>query len=395
MEKRNQKLFDFSLKIINGDKPAQAVNENQSLITSASYQEIIWLVDELWKLGMPLGELKKGVNKIINLFSAALLKNTPVMQINPESFLSGMLHKNKQLTLLLNDLKPVIKQANRTGMNYEIRLNLEAGFRKLLKFTDYYAQKEGIAFPQIERFWEDYHCVKLMWSMHDDIRRNLKAILELLDGDDDFDMKRFNRLAADLFFDMGAIRFREENILIPGMRDRIPENVLIEMADELDEFKGKKRTPVKGNYELSNDDSTGMVSLGSGNLSPSMIQLLINTLPLDISYVDENNKVRYFSEPDHRIFPRSRSVLGRDVRNCHPPESVHVVNRIIDEFKAGRKNKAEFYIDFKGHKVLITYFAVRDEQGLYKGVLEVVQDVEHIRELKGERRLLNWNEEQE
>lgn len=94
-------------------------------------------------------------------------------------------------------------------------------------------------------------------------------------------------------------------------------------------------------------------------------------MPVDITYVDEHDKVRYFSTPKKRIFPRSPAVIGRDVKNCHPPESVHIVEKIVESFKSGEKEKAEFWIQFKGQFILIQYFALKDKTGNYKGVIEV------------------------
>lgn len=119
---------------------------------------------------------------------------------------------------------------------------------------------------------------------------------------------------------------------------------------------------------------------------------IFNILPVDITFVDENNKVRYFSNTKERTFPRSPAVIGRQVNNCHPPDSVHVVEDIVEAFRRGEEDNAKFWIQIKGKMIFIQYFALRDNEGNYKGVLEVNQDVTEIRALEGERRLLKWNE---
>jgi len=138
------------------------------------------------------------------------------------------------------------------------------------------------------------------------------------------------------------------------------------------------------------EGSEGVLNLGTGLLTLEQIKMLFNHLPVDITFVDENNKVRYFSTPEKRIFPRSSGIIGRDVRNCHPPESIHVVEDIIDEFRAGKQDKATFWIKMGEVYVMIQYFAVRDEKNKYCGVVEVSQEVSEIRQIKGERRLLEW-----
>ena len=124
------------------------------------------------------------------------------------------------------------------------------------------------------------------------------------------------------------------------------------------------------------------------NLKKETLEAVMNTIPVDVTFVDESDAVRYFNKDGDRIFPRPRAVLGRKVQNCHPKESLHKVQQILDEMKAGNRDVAEFWIDHRGMKVHIRYFAVRDQDGKYLGCLEVSQDITNIQKLKGERRLL-------
>jgi DUF438 domain-containing protein len=133
-----------------------------------------------------------------------------------------------------------------------------------------------------------------------------------------------------------------------------------------------------------------MLGLGTGHLSLEELKMMINQLPLDITYVDQNDRVKFFSNPKDRIFPRSKAIIGRTVQNCHPPESVHIVEKIMAAFKAGEKDKARFWIQMRGKFILIEYYALRDEADNYCGTLEVSQDLTELRELEGEQRLLDW-----
>ncbi|OYT17326.1 MAG: hypothetical protein B7C24_03145 [Bacteroidetes bacterium 4572_77] len=135
----------------------------------------------------------------------------------------------------------------------------------------------------------------------------------------------------------------------------------------------------------------GKVDLGTGAILPEQIKLIFNHLPVDITYVDEHNKVQYYSTPKHRIFPRTQAVLGRDVHNCHPPDSVHVVEEIVESFRNGKKDRASFWIHMGPNFVLIQYFAVRDARNVFKGTLEVSQEISEIQSLQGDRRLLDWD----
>jgi DUF438 domain-containing protein len=120
------------------------------------------------------------------------------------------------------------------------------------------------------------------------------------------------------------------------------------------------------------------------------VNFIFKFLPVDITYVDENDRVVFYNRGDERVFPRSAGIIGREVKFCHPPKSVDQVLKILEEFKAGRQNTAEFWIQFKGQFVHNRYFAVRDDEGIYKGVIEMSQDVTDIRKLQGDKRLLDW-----
>ncbi len=135
------------------------------------------------------------------------------------------------------------------------------------------------------------------------------------------------------------------------------------------------------------------LQLNTGSLTLQQVDLMLRHLPLDLSFIDENDEVRYYSETPERLFPRSPGVIGRQVQKCHPPQSVHMVENILQEFKAGRKDTAEFWIELRGRKLYIRYFAVRDAQGGYRGTLEVTQDITAIQKLEGQKRLLDWEAE--
>jgi len=134
----------------------------------------------------------------------------------------------------------------------------------------------------------------------------------------------------------------------------------------------------------------GSLNLDVGQLTPEQVNLMLTHLPVDISFVNEDDEVLYYSQTEDRIFPRSPGVIGRRVQNCHPPKSVGTVEKLLDSFKKGEKDVAEFWIQMKGRFILIRYFAVRDQHGKYRGTLEVSQDVTDIRALSGEKRLLDW-----
>src|SRR5690554_4473214 len=149
----------------------------------------------------------------------------------------------------------------------------------------------------------------------------------------------------------------------------------------------------KHGKSIGTDPTTDVLDVAEGKLTLHQINLLFRHLPVDISYVDENDLVKFYTDTEERVFPRSKGVIGRQVRNCHPPKSLHMVEEIIEKFRSGKENRAEFWINKPDLFIYIVYVAVRDKDGTFRGVMEMMQDCTHIRSLEGERRLLTWSEE--
>ena len=135
---------------------------------------------------------------------------------------------------------------------------------------------------------------------------------------------------------------------------------------------------------------TGFMQFENGILIKQQLDNLLNTLPLEITFIDANDVVCFFNKPEKIIFVRTKSIIGRKVQNCHPAASLDTVNKIVDSFMNGKKNQVEFWIELSGRKVLIRFFAVRDPDGKYLGTMEIVQDINDIQKLQGEKRLLEW-----
>lgn len=389
-EKRIAKLVELFELVIRGEMNAGLVKEYQDVIDRTGPADVIEVVDWLIHLKIPMPELKKGINKALNLLNKPLqeFSYTPPAA---DSFTGCLIQNNEQLDLRLKAIRPLLKELNLAPENQYFRNELKGKFTDLAKMDQHYQIKENVFFPLIEEFMPDYRCLQVMWSFHDDIRSNIKAVIQVLD-DPNFDLKAFNRLSGDIFFNMYAIKFREERILFPVASDFIPENKLNELFRESLEIGFPYINPEITAPEVLTHPgiSSAEVDLKTGFLSAEQIRLVFNHLPVDITYVDENDKVKFFSTPEKRIFRRTNSIIGREVKNCHPPESVHVVEQIVEAFRNGTKDKASFWIQMKGEFILIQYFAVRDEQGNYKGVVEVSQEITEIRELQGENRLLDW-----
>ena len=225
-----------------------------------------------------------------------------------------------------------------------------------------------------------------MWSLHDDLRRMIKELICIAKSSES-DWMTLNRAIGNYYFGAFGMIQKEEIIVYPIASCTIPKEDWAEMNKQSFEYP----FPFIETPELKKDEE---IKGAHNPLIDSFLQratMIFDTLPLDITYVDENDKVRYFNRAKDRFFPRSPAVIGRDVKNCHPPESIHIVEEIVRKFRSGERDDAEFWIILRGKFIHIRYFAVRDDSGVYKGVLEVSQDVTEIRKLQGQNRLLDWS----
>jgi len=387
--RRIEKLLSISKILLNHEDAHSFIKENNSFIEEVIPSDFITLFDELQKQNYPIHEIKVLSNKLLNIFHKTI-KEYKRLQPKEHTFLGIMEQNNREMEGILKSIRPVLKDFVKGEAVENNQKKLKELLAELELFDAQYTIKENILFPLLEKQWPDFRCLQIMWSFHDDIRKNIKNAILLL-NDSEVDMKLFNRYLGDIFFNMLAIKFREEHILFPEILMTINEKQLNNMKAEALEMVFPYSQPLPDKMVAEEKNTlTNEVDLGTGNLNAEQIKLVFNHLPVDITYVDENDKVRYFSTPQKRIFPRTKAIIGREVSNCHPPESVHIVEKIVDSFKSGEKDEAKFWIQMRGEFILIQYFAVRNEQGEYKGVIEVSQEVSDIKALEGEKRLLDW-----
>ncbi len=262
----------------------------------------------------------------------------------------------------------------------------------------HYLREENALFPIIEK-----HGLvgppKSMWIEHDMIRDIKKGLYELVEKHEIFSVNEFAEKllskSEELLEMVNSHFYKENNILFPAALRLIADEEFRIIKKDFDEIGYCCFTP-KEAAEAVEESATaeikdGVVEFETGNLTVKELEALLNSLPVDITFVDKNDEVRYFSNTPERIFVRTRAVIGRKVQNCHPEKSVHVVNRILEEFKKGTRNEASFWINLNDRLILIRYFPVRDSNGEYLGCLEVTQDITDIKKIEGEKRLLDWS----
>lgn len=387
-EKRLAKLKEVSKLILETGNAHSFVIANKDFIPTVIPSDFISLFDSLVKADYPVESLKKLASKVLNIFHIPI-ENYPRIKPDADSFLGVLEKNNRQMVQILDQIRPVFKAFTKDTGNKSFRKELLNKLRQLEVFVKHYTIKENVLFPVVEKTWPDYRCLQIMWSIHDDIRSNIKFVIGQLENGS-FEIKRFNRCVGDIFFNMMDIKFREEHILFPVILSTIKKEELEAMNHLGFEIGYPYIQPRKTSREEQVWTTDGFINLGTGILNAEQIKLIFNHLPVDITYVDEHDSVQYFSTPPKRIFPRTVAIIGRKVKNCHPPESVHVVEKIVESFKSGEKDKASFWIKLKGDFILIQYFAVKDQSGNYKGVIEVSQEISEIKALEGEKKLLGW-----
>ena len=393
------------------------------LIKDTSAEEIADMENALIQEGFPVEEIQRLCEVHAEVFDKSLRKAGKPSKI-PGHPVHTYLEENREARRRLKDMKRALKKIkeNRPG-DREIEAFRER-FEAFREIEKHYARKENQLFPPLEATGFTGP-TKVMWGKHDEIRAHLKSAADLLAAGDWAGLKeRFGTLASAV----KKMMFLEERILFPTSARKLKTSDWVRIkngepaigyawikpsavwdarlaesmsAPAAEPAPSAPAAPSRGAEKLSaggeGPAASGIgpaletIRLSQGRLTPEQIDLMLRRLPVDITFVDENDRVAYYSDGPERIFPRSPEVIGRKVQNCHPPKSVHIVNEIVQAFKEGTNDVAEFWIQREGGPfVHIRYFAVRDAAGAYRGTIEVSQDIAPLRALQGERRLLNW-----
>lgn len=268
---------------------------------------------------------------------------------------------------------------------------LYADLQELLAIDKHYSRKENLFFPYLEK-----HGItappKVMWGVDDKIRAAIKQTAAL--AAENADAKKLADMLSETLGMVEEMISKEENILVPMLSETLSPNEWQRIAQESAEigFCLIDTPPVWEADETGaaapQPVQTGSISFPTGILTPQEITRLLDTLPVDITFVGSDDTVRYFSQGAERVFPRNKAIIGRKVTDCHPPASVHIVEGIINDFKSGKKTHEDFWIHLGDKYVFIRYYAVRGENGEYLGTLEVTQDIAPLQKIEGEKRLV-------
>ncbi len=398
---RVQTLKSIIKRLHSGEAPEVVKETLRQLVRQTDYSEITAMEQELIAEGMPVKEIQ-GMCDLHSQVTRDVLVRLEPAPVPPGHPADTLRRENAAIGETLGRMQRAMERIQENGdegVAAGLVLDWRQALNELQDIDKHYQRKEHLFFSVLER-----HGIagpsKVMWDKDDEIRELLKDLGEAL-RERELTTDEVKMLAATTgAAAVGAVRemiYKEEQILLPMCLEKFTAGEWAEIWASSPRYGWCLVAPREG-YRPAEAEArdaaagAGGVSLPTGALTLEQLVGIFSTLPVDLTFVDADDKVAFFSEGPQRIFARSRAIIGRKVQNCHPPRSVDVVERILGDFRSGRQSVAEFWIPFTGRFVHIRYFAVRSAEGRYLGTLEVTQDVSKIRGLEGQRRLLEYDE---
>lgn len=387
-----QALLKKIIKQIHQGMDVEAAKvEFRSHFTDVSTDEIMKMEQGLISEGMAIEEVQRLCDVHAAVFEGAIsdIHKPQNATKEPGHPVQVFMEENERIErVIITEIEPYLEKTGKSAI-----LMLRVGMDRLAEIHHHYARKEYLFFPNLEKKGITAP-PKVMWGVDDEIRADLKSIQNDLNGIDcdEFSVKEKIRRLLGRIRDMIT---KENNILIPILIENLTyfDWILVDASTpELGYFlKQPQNAWKKKKPETTKDEAivpSERIILPSGSFELDELDSMLNTLPFDVTFVDKNGHVRYFTQGKERIFDRPLTILGRNVSMCHPPASVHVVEAIIDSFKQGKKDHEDFWIRMKDQFVYIRYFAIRNKNNDYLGTLEITQNIKPITELMGEKRLV-------
>lgn len=398
---KKELLKHLILQLHNNEAPEQVKKKLVEILHAVPYNDVVEVEQELISEGLSVEE----VLKLCDIHTAVLdghIDTSSAKPIPEGHPVDTFKQENKYLNNHIEVLKKFLNNLDGTKENdLEVyTMQLRSFINEISDVNKHYLRKEYLLFPFLEKAGITGPPV-VMWGKHDETRELLKAVQEALANENKLtkeDISGIIKLVIEPAIE--AIRgmiMKEEEILFPMAMDTLTDENWWQIYNETPIYGFCLYDP-KVTWKPENIDTSQVtymhgnaITLSSGSFGMKELETLFISLPVDITYVDKNDKVKFFSHSPNRVFERNRSIIGRDVRMCHPPQSVNIVEKILDDFKSGKENKAAFWLsNFKGRFVYIEYVALRSSEGEYLGVMETTQDITELRKLEGDQRLLSY-----
>ena len=398
-QKRRELLKHLIQQINSGKAPKEVRTQLVHLIGQVPYADVVSVEQELLSEGIQQDE----VLRLCDLHTEALKGN--VDQSGTKTVPEGHpVHTfRKENRALEWELTSVNKLFNEISEDKEEKLKevigeIQKHFNSLSDVEKHYLRKENLLFPFLEK-----HDItgpsSVMWNKHDVTRQYLKSAFEVFETVDEIKVPEAKLLidfvlkpAADSIEDM---IYREEEKLFPMSLDTLSEQEWYNIYQHSVEIgfclydPQEKWQPDHIEIKPEEEKGTKRIQVTGGSFTAEEITCILNTIPFDLTFVDKDDTVRYFTQGKERIFTRNRAILGRKVQNCHPPSSAHIVKKILEDFKSGKEDHARFWITMQGQFIIIEYYALQNDQGEYLGTLEVSQNLTEKRSLNGQQCLLS------
>ncbi|MEM2554772.1 MAG: DUF438 domain-containing protein [Nitrososphaerota archaeon] len=395
-------IMEIIKQLQRGALPEEIKEKFKQILEGISPLEIARVEQELIKEGIPREEIQRLCDIHLAVFREQLEKQK--FEIPLWHPINILIEEHKIMLKLSEEFINVTNRIQQVNDIIKEMHNLKHISEEFHDSEKHYLREENVLFPYLEK-----HGITeppaIMWMEHNQIREKKKQFYNLIENYNTMDFKevkkQFNEVARSLSSLLANHFFKENNILFPTALQVITEQEWIDIRKEFDEIGYCCFTPehliaiptIKEVREAEVKHISEELEFETGKLSKREIEAILNTLPIDITFVDKEDTVKYFNKGDkERIFIRTKAVIGRKVQQCHPQKSIHIVNRILDAFKNGKKDVAEFWIQKDGRMVYIRYFPVRDKNGEYLGTIEVTQDITNIKKIEGEKRLLDWKD---
>jgi DUF438 domain-containing protein len=400
-EEKKKVLKEVIRRLHAGASPEEVKENFKHVLEGTSQEDIAKIEQELVKEGMPREEIQRLCDVHLAVFSEQLEKRK--LQVSLEHPIGILMEEHKIMLQLAEKLKAIADKVQ--GAKDFNSLSEDLPHLKHIShdFTDsekHYLREENVLFPILEK-----HGITeppaIMWMEHNKIREKKKQLNNLVDKQGTMSFQGFkeqlNETAEALGDMLSSHFFKENNILFPAAMQVVTNEEWEDVRKDFDEigyccFTPKTVAAAAQVRAIENPRAEGLLQFETGSFTKEELEALLNALPVDITFVDANDQVKYFNKGEKRIFVRTKAVIGRKVQMCHPQKSIHIVNKIVEAFKEGKKDVAEFWITMNNRLIHIRYFAVRDKDGKYLGTIEVTQDLTDLKKIEGERRLLDWKD---
>jgi len=394
-------LKEILEKLHSGSTPESVKEEFLREFGSVSAEDLAAAEKKLMEEGMKLEQVQKlcDVHAFVfedNLQSVGKSKQLDSIPGHPAFVFKG---ENTGLkAFLAKEFEPAL-EAFANDSSEKNTLALQQAVTSLSKLHVHYQRKENLLFPYLEKAGITAP-PKVMWGVDDEIRDLWKEALADLPSKSKAVLPSVQKLLAQV----KSMITKEDNILMTMLLENLDSDDWLTVARDSADIGYCFNGGVEGaspsdalswyrwNFSMSGkeeklEQSFDKLKLPSGSFTLEELTCMLNSMPADITFVGKDDKVRYFSEGKERVFPRTRSIIGRDVAHCHPPKSLHVVEKLVGEFKAGTKDEESFWLQRGAQFVLIRYYAVRSEKGEYLGVMEVTEEISALRSLEGNKLL--------